>query len=33
VNLPGSPGGCKDGIAVLTPVLVHAVEQIGGGDH
>jgi molybdenum cofactor synthesis domain-containing protein len=33
VNLPGSPGGCQDGIAVLTPVLRHAVDQIGGGDH
>lgn len=33
VNLPGSPGGCKDGIAVLSPVLRHAVDQIGGGDH
>ena len=33
VNLPGSPGGCKDGIAVLSPILKHAVEQIGGGDH
>lgn len=33
VNLPGSPGGCKDGIAVLGPVLRHAVEQINGGDH
>ena len=33
VNLPGSPGGCKDGIAVLSPILVHAVEQIRGGDH
>jgi molybdenum cofactor synthesis domain-containing protein len=33
VNLPGSPGGCKDGIAVLTPVLPHAVQQIPGGDH
>jgi molybdenum cofactor synthesis domain-containing protein len=33
VNLPGSPGGCKDGLAVLGPVLRHAVEQIGGGDH
>jgi len=34
VNLPGSPGGVKDGLAVLAPVLVHAVEQIrGGGDH
>lgn len=33
VNLPGSPGGCKDGLAVLGPVLRHAVEQIHGGDH
>lgn len=33
VNLPGSPGGCRDGVAVLSPVLVHAVEQVGGGDH
>ena len=34
VNLPGSPGGVKDGLAVLAPVLVHAVEQMhGGGDH
>jgi molybdenum cofactor synthesis domain-containing protein len=33
VNLPGSTGGVRDGMAVLTPVLRHAVEQIHGGDH
>ena len=33
VNLPGSTGGCRDGLAVLAPVLVHAVDQVGGGDH
>jgi molybdenum cofactor synthesis domain-containing protein len=33
VNLPGSPGGCKDGMAVLGPVLAHAVDQVHGGDH
>jgi molybdenum cofactor synthesis domain-containing protein len=33
VNLPGSPGGCRDGIAVLTDVLPHAVQQARGGDH
>lgn len=33
VNLPGSTGGARDGLAVLRSVLVHAVEQLGGGDH
>ncbi|NUQ99650.1 MAG: MogA/MoaB family molybdenum cofactor biosynthesis protein [Streptomyces sp.] len=33
VNLPGSTGGVKDGLAVLTPLVVHAVDQIRGGDH
>lgn len=33
VNLPGSTGGCRDGIAALSPVLVHAAEQLRGGDH
>ncbi len=33
VNLPGSTGGCRDGLAVLGPVLVHAVSQVRGGDH
>ncbi|MDQ1286641.1 MAG: hypothetical protein QG622_206 [Actinomycetota bacterium] len=33
VNLPGSSGGCRDGLAVLAAVLPHAVEQIRGGDH
>lgn len=33
VNLPGSRGGVKDAIAVLEPMLLHAVEQITGGDH
>ena len=28
VNLPGSPGGCKDGYAVLRPALGHALELI-----
>ncbi|MEO6957239.1 MAG: MogA/MoaB family molybdenum cofactor biosynthesis protein, partial [Antricoccus sp.] len=33
VNLPGSAGGAKDGIAVLGPLLPHIVSQLRGGDH
>ncbi|WP_422772535.1 MogA/MoaB family molybdenum cofactor biosynthesis protein [Plantactinospora sp. WMMC1484] len=33
VNLPGSTGGAKDGLAVLGPILRHAVDQLRGGDH
>lgn len=33
VNLPGSRGGVKDGLDVLRPIVVHAVEQVVGSDH
>jgi molybdenum cofactor synthesis domain-containing protein len=33
VNLPGSSGGVRDGLAVLASVLDHAVDQVRGGDH
>lgn len=32
INLPGSTGGVRDGIAVLAPLLGHASEQAHGGD-
>jgi molybdopterin biosynthesis enzyme MoaB len=33
VTLPGSPGGVRDGVGVLAPLLDHAVQQLSGGDH
>ena len=33
VNLPGSTGGVRDGLAVLEPVVAHAISQVRGGDH
>jgi len=33
VNLPGSPGGVRDGIELVLAVAAHAVEQFDGSDH
>jgi len=33
VNLPGSTGGVKDGMAILAGLIGHAVDQVRGGDH
>lgn len=33
INLPGSTGGVRDGLAVLAEVLDHALDQLSGGDH
>jgi molybdenum cofactor synthesis domain-containing protein len=33
VNLAGSIGAAKDGLAVLGPLLPHLLDQVAGGDH
>jgi molybdenum cofactor synthesis domain-containing protein len=33
VTLPGSPGGVRDGMSILDPLINHLLDQLGGGDH
>jgi len=32
VNLPGSPGGCRDGFAVIAPAIRHGLELAGSDE-
>lgn len=33
VNVPGSPKGARESVAVILPILAHAVDQLSSGDH
>ena len=33
INVAGSKGAAKDAIRVLSPILIHAIDQMRGGDH
>lgn len=33
INLPGSPGGVKDGLGLLDEILDHVLDQLKGVDH
>ena len=33
INLPGSPGGVRDGLVIIGRLATHAISQLAGGDH
>jgi molybdenum cofactor synthesis domain-containing protein len=33
INLPGSPGGVRDGLLIIGRLASHAISQLAGGDH
>lgn len=33
INLPGSPGGVRDGLVIIGRLALHAISQLAGGDH
>lgn len=33
INLPGSPGGVRDGLVIIARLAPHAISQMAGGDH
>lgn len=33
INLPGSPGGVRDGLVIIGRLAMHAISQLAGEDH
>lgn len=33
INLPGSPGGVRDGLVIIERIALHAISQLAGQDH
>lgn len=33
INLPGSPGGVRDGLVIIERLAIHVISQLAGEDH